>query len=618
MGLAKFYMLQCTKFSGGVMAEQIENVMNLDEMKEFVDSVQDVALQTQRVTEQFIAQQAANGFQVEDALGLNTTFTELWRCMMTDSSKLMQHQMDLWKDMTKLGEYTMYRMAGMDVQPVIQEAGGDRRFKADDWKDNIAFDALKQSYLLMGRCVLACVASVEGMDEKSHTKAQFFTQQMVDALSPTNFAMTNPTVLRETVEAKGENLLKGFKTFLDDLETGNGRLATKMTDTQAFELGQNIATTPGDVVYENDMVQLIQYRPSTKEVFKRPLLVVPPWINKYYILDLQPKNSLIKWLVDQGHTVFVISWVNPGESHAEKNFENYLQEGMIDVLDVIEQITGEPQVNTIGYCLGGTLLAATNGYLTAEGNKRIASSTYFTTMIDFTDPGEIGVFIDDEQLDNLEKKMDKDGYLEGSSMASAFNMLRANDLIWPFFIQSYLMGKEPMSFDLLYWNSDSTRMPAAMHRFYLRNMYQDNLLCKKKGLNLLENDIDLSEVKTPSYFLSTIDDHIAPWQSTFSGAKLMAGPVRFVLGGSGHIAGVVNPPAANKYGYKTGAKPSGRAETWLKNSKQHEGSWWNDWSNWVKKYVGSAKLVPARIPGEGPMKVIEAAPGRYASTRIMP
>ncbi|MDX1654371.1 MAG: alpha/beta fold hydrolase, partial [Candidatus Competibacteraceae bacterium] len=371
----------------------------------------------------------------------------------------------------------------------------------------------------------------------------------------------------------------------------------------------------GKVVYQNELIQLIQYEPSTEQVYQKPLLVVPPWINKFYILDLRPKNSFIKWWVDQGFTVFVISWVNPDENLADRNFEDYLQQGPLAALDAIEQATGEKEVNGVGYCLGGTLLASTLGYLAAKNDKRIRSGTFFTTMIDFSRPGELEVFIDEEQITQLEKRMEKRGYLEGSEMATTFNMLRANDLIWSFFINNYLLGKDPFPFDLLYWNSDSTRMPAAMHSFYLRNMYQRNLLKEPGGITLLDTPIDLTKVKTPVYFLSTIEDHIAPWKSTYGGTQVFKGSVRFVLGGSGHIAGVINPPVGGKYHYWTGNKTPADPHEWFESAKQNQGSWWPDWHKWVEKQAG--EKVPARKPGDGKLKVIEDAPGSFAKFRLV-
>jgi len=437
----------------------------------------------------------------------------------------------------------------------------------------------------------------------------------VDALSPTNFPITNPEVLRSTLESGGENLLNGLRNLLGDLERGKGRLNIRMTDLDAFELGKNVATTPGKVIYQNELMQLIQYTPTTETVYKRPLMVVPPWINKYYILDLRPKNSFIKWWVDQGFTVFVLSWVNPDEKMSEKNFEDYLARGPLTAMDKITEVTGESEINALGYCLGGTLLASCQAYLAAKGDNRIQSATFMTTMLDFSKPGDLGVFIDEEQLSSLEQMMEKRGYLDGSEMATTFNMLRANDLIWSFFVNNYLLGKDPFPFDLLYWNSDSTRMPACMHSFYLRTMYQKNLLVQPGAIELLGESIDLRKIEQPAYFLSTIEDHIAPWKSTYLGARHFSGKVRFVLGGSGHIAGAINPPTANKYGFWVNTKLPASSEDYLASAKQQEGSWWSDWLEWIKPMAG--EQVPAREPGGGKLPPLEDAPGSYVQLRIV-
>jgi polyhydroxyalkanoate synthase len=388
------------------------------------------------------------------------------------------------------------------------------------------------------------VADVEGLTPEAQKKVAFFTRQYIDALAPSNFALTNPEVFRETIATGGQNLVKGLHNLLDDIERGNGQLKISMTDPKAFELGVNIGTTPGKIVFQNDLMQLIQYEPTTPKVARRPLLIVPPWINKYYILDLRENNSFIKWMVDSGLTVFVISWVNPDARHAGKEFADYLVEGPLTALDAIEKATGEKEINAVGYCLGGTLLAAQLSYMAAKKDKRIVSATFMTSLVEFSNPGELGVFVDEGQLDNIEKRMIERGYLEGSEMAETFNMLRGNDLIWSFVINNYLMGRDPFPFDLLHWNTDSTRMPARMHSFYLRNMYLDNKLRKPGGITLAGVPIDLSRITTPTYFASSMEDHIAPWKTTYAGPQLMRGKARFTLSGSGHIAGMINPPNA--------------------------------------------------------------------------
>ena len=587
-----------------------------------------VTEQSQRIVQAFVERQASSPreFNPLEPAVISKAYQALWQQMLTDPRRLVEAQVSLWQDYAKLWENTARRMAGEDgedVEPAAAPEPGDRRFKDDAWAENPLYDHIKQSYLLASKFVLSTVRETQGLDAHTAQQVDFYTRQFIDALAPTNFAMTNPEVARRTVETGGENLVQGLSNMLEDLERGQGRLRIRMTDLEKFKLGENVAVTPGKVVFENDLMQLIQYVPTTEVVRKRPLLIVPPWINKFYILDLRPKNSFIKWAVERGHTVFVISWVNPDEQLAEKSMDDYMLEGPVAALDAIEKATGESRVNAIGYCLGGTLLAATLAYLkagrtaqTTEATGRrsvIESATFFTTMVDFEEPGELGVFIDEEQLSLVEESMKEKGYFDGSKMAETFNLLRANDLIWSFVINNYLMGKDPFPFDLLYWNSDSTRMPRAMHSAYLRDMYQHNRLREPGGITLDGVPIDLATVDAPIYILSTREDHIAPWRSTYAATRLYRGPIRFVLAMSGHIAGVVNPPAANKYGYFTGEIASA-PDTWLEAATAHDGSWWPDWDAWVGKHDGGE--APPREPGAGALPVIEDAPGRYVKVRI--
>jgi polyhydroxyalkanoate synthase len=548
-----------------------------------------------------------------DELGIGQAFMELAAKMLANPVRLAEAQMNLWWNYMSLWQSSMLRMMGAPAEPVAEPAKGDKRFKHEDWHEHFLFDYVKQSYLIAARWLHDQVGSVEGLPDQTKKKVDFFTRQYIDALAPSNFALTNPEVFRETIATGGQNLVRGLNNLLDDIERGNGQLKISMTDTKAFELGVNIATTPGQVVYQTELMQLIQYEPSTKKQWQRPLLIIPPWINKYYILDLREKNSFIRWAVSQGMTVFVVSWVNPDAKLAHKDFEDYMTDGTLAALDAIEKATGEKAVNAIGYCLGGTLLAATLGYLAAKKDKRIASATFMTALVDFTAAGELEVFIDEAQVSSLEKKMAERGYLEGAEMANTFNLLRANDLIWTFVINNYLLGRDPFPFDLLHWNCDSTRMPAKMHSFYLRNMYMKNLLRKPNALTLAGAKIDLSKVNVPTYFVSAIEDHIAPWKTTYAGPSIVGGKSRFVLSGSGHIAGMVNPPAAQKYGYWTNASLVDSPDQWLEAAEQHNGSWWPDWLKWVGPHLG--REVPARIPGKGKLKVIEAAPGSYARLR---
>jgi polyhydroxyalkanoate synthase len=574
------------------------------------ESLASAAEKSAKVMGEFASRNAA---MRGDELGLGKAFMELAAQMLANPARLAESQMNLWWDYMNLWQGSMLRLMGGTAAPVVVPAQGDKRFKHEDWHEHFLFDYIKQSYLITARWLHDQVASVDGLDEHTKKKVDFFTRQYIDALAPSNFALTNPEVFRETIASGGQNLVKGLNNLLDDIERGGGQLRISMTDAKAFELGVNIATTPGKVVFQNELMQLIQYEPTTKKVWKRPLLIIPPWINKYYILDLREKNSFMKWAVDQGMTTFVISWVNPDEKLAHKNFEDYLVEGTLAALDAVEKATGEPDSNVVGYCLGGTLLGATLGHLAAKKDKRIASATFMTSLLDFTAAGELEVFIDESQVASLEKKMNERGYLEGSEMASTFNMLRANDLIWSFVINNYLLGRDPFPFDLLHWNCDSTRMPAAMHSYYLRNMYMKNLLAQPGGLTLAGTKIDLSKVTVPTYFVSAIEDHIAPWKTTYAGPALLGGKNRFVLSGSGHIAGMVNPPAANKYGYWTNDRLPDKPDEWFAGASQHEGSWWPSWREWLTPYLG--REVPARVPGRGKLKVIEAAPGTYARIR---
>jgi polyhydroxyalkanoate synthase len=583
-----------------------------------------IAERSQRIVADFLKRQGAEGAMQAggakslDPLNLGSAFFEMTARLMANPAKLMQAQFSFWQDYMTLWQNTARRMMGeAPSAPVAAPAPGDKRFKDDAWQQNEVFDFIKQSYLLSARWMQGLVKDVEGLDDKAAQKVDFYTRQFVDALAPSNFVLTNPEVLRKTAETGGENLLKGLNNLLADLERGRGKLSIKMTDPDAFRIGQNIAVTPGKVVYQNALMQLIQYAPTTETVLKRPLLIIPPWINKYYILDLRPKNSFVRWAVAQGHTVFMVSWVNPGEELHAKSFEDYMKEGVLDALAAIEQATSEKDVNAIGYCLGGTLLGATLAYMAAKKDTRIKSATFLTTMLDFTQAGELSVFIDEEQLKSLEEKMDSRGYLDGSEMATTFNMLRANDLIWSFVVNNYLLGQEPFPFDLLYWNSDSTRMPATMHSFYLRKMYQENKLAEPGGIVLDGVPIDLGRVTIPTYTLSTREDHIAPWTSTYKGMQLLGsakkGKARFVLAASGHIAGVVNPPEAGKYSHWTGGELPDEAESWFAGATELSGSWWPDWQRWVADQAKAT--VAARTPGERDLKPIEDAPGSYVQVR---
>ena len=575
-------------------------------------SMADIAARSQHLVNDWLKRQSKEGMAL-DPLNIGGAFLEMTTKLLANPAHLVQAQMGFFKDYMTLWQNTRLRILGEAPAPVIDSDPKDKRFADPAWRQNEIFDFIKQSYLLSARYITDVVTHVDGLEPKTAQKIDFYSRQFVNALSPSNFVLTNPEVLRKTRESGGENLVRGLSNLLSDLEQGRGNLRIKMTDSEAFKVGGNIAVSEGQVIYQNELIQLIQYKPLTETVYARPLVIFPPWINKFYILDLRPKNSLVRYLVSQGHTVFMVSWVNPDERLAEKNFDDYMADGVLASLAAIVKITKMREVNAIGYCLGGTLLAATLGYMKAKGDERIKSATFLVTLTDFTDAGELGVFIDEEQLSNLEEKMQKRGYLEGSEMATTFNMLRANDLIWSFVVNNYLLGKEPFPFDLLYWNSDATRMPPAMHSFYLRNMYQKNLLAKPCGISMKGVAVDLGKIDIPVYFLSCREDHIAPWTSTYKGARLFGGKVRFVLAASGHIAGVVNPPEGGKYNHFVNNAMPESADEWFAGATEVAGSWWPDWQRWVTSF--DKYQVPARVPGKGRLKAIEAAPGSYVAVR---
>ena len=553
------------------------------------------------------------GELADDVTDVVKTVGQVAEYWLSDPQRAVELQASLGRAYLDLWAGAVKRMAGEPAAPVISADPKDKRFADPEWSQNQFFDFLKQAYLLTAQWADHLVKDAAGVDEHTRAKAEFYVKQIANAISPSNFVLTNPELLRETLAANGENLVRGMRMLGDDIKAGQGHLKITQTDPAMFEVGRNLALTPGKVVFQNDLIQLIQYEPTTAEVLKVPLLIVPPWINKYYILDLAPEKSFIKWCVDQGVTVFVISWVNPDARLATKTFEQYMTEGPLAALDAVEAATGVRKINTIGYCVGGTLLAITLAYLAAKRKNRVLSATMFVAQVDFTYAGDLKVFVDEERLQQLEAHMKEQGYLEASRMATAFNMLRSNDLIWPYVINNYMRGKKPFPFDILYWNADSTRMPAANHSFYLRSFYLDNKFAKGE-LKIGGSKLDLRKVKLPIYNLATREDHIAPAKSVLFGSQYFGGPVKYVLAGSGHIAGVINPPAKAKYHYWTGAPPSGDdVEAWLKTAQQHPGSWWPDWLDWLKSQ--DAKTVPARKIGAGKLKPIEDAPGSYVKVR---
>lgn len=550
----------------------------------------------------------ARAVQADEMGEVVKTLSQVSEYWLSDPKRTLEAQTRLWSGFFNLWSSSLARVAGEEARPAIEPSPSDRRFNDPEWSRNQFFDTLKQSYLLLSDWAEDLVDEASDLDPHTKHKAQFYIKQIASALAPTNFVGTNPELIKETLASNGENLVRGLSMLAEDIQAGHGDLKVRMTDTKQFKVGENMATTPGKVVMRNDVCELLQYTPTTETVLKRPLLIVPPWINKFYILDLNAQKSFIKWAVEQGHTVFVVSWVNPDERQAHKSFEHYMREGIYASLDTISDITGERQVNTVGYCVGGTLLAVTLAHAAAIGDDRIASATFFTTQVDFTYAGDLKVFVDEAQLKMLEEQMTRRGYLDGKKMASAFNMLRANDLIWPYVINNYLKGREPLPFDLLYWNSDSTRMPAANHLFYLRNCYLDNTL--SRGTMVVDGvRLDLRKVTVPVYNLATRDDHIAPAQSVFLGSQFFGGDVRFVLAGSGHIAGVINPPNKNKYQFWTGGPAEGRYEDWLAKADETAGSWWPDWQSWVE--AQNDERTDARGEGSRNYPAIADAPGTY-------
>ncbi len=547
-----------------------------------------------------------------DPLNISGALVSLTKAMGASRETVADAQKAWWRDVTLLWESTALKVMGGEAKPLVEPPPGDRRFRAEEWRSNEIFDFVKQSYLLTANAMKDMVAGLEGLSPEERRRVAFFTKQFADAFAPTNFPLTNPDVLKATLASNGENLLKGLENLAADIARGQGELSIRQS-ADGFVIGENVATAPGKVVFRNGLMELIQYSPTTETVHARPLLIFPPWINKFYIIDLRPENSFVRWLVGQGYTVFLVSWVNPDTKAAQKGFEEYMREGVFEALDAVEKATGVRDPNCVGYCIGGTLLAATLAWMAQKKDTRIHSATFWAAQTDFSEAGDLQVFVDDAQLEALQKQMqDSGGVLKGSKMAGAFNMLRANDLIWSFVINNYMLGKDVAPFDLLYWNSDTTRMPEKLHLSYLRNCYRDNALAKGE-MEMGGVRLDLSKVKVPVYLQSAKEDHIAPARSVYKAVQLFSGPVRFILAGSGHIAGVINPPAAGKYQYWTNDRHAPDFDAWLPGAKETAGSWWPDWNAWLSKLSG--EQVPARQPGDGKLKPIGDAPGTYVKVK---
>lgn len=575
----------------------------------------------QDVIKEFFAKQSdlrrVTGELPNDPLNVGEAYQEMVKGLAADPGTVLQRQFNLWGDYARLMATMSRKMAGEEVGPTIEPSKGDKRFLHPAWEENHMLDFVKQSYLVFSNWLETTVTQLEGMDDHEKKKAEFYTRQFLDAFAPSNFAMLNPEVIEATLESKGENLLKGLKNLLEDIDRGHGELSIRQADLEHFKLGENIATTPGKVVFQNEIFQLIQYTPTTEKVAKTPMLICPPWINKFYILDLQPKNSFIKWLVEQGRTVFVISWVNPGTELKNKTFEHYIREGLFEALDAIKEATGEEKVDTIGYCIGGTMLSMALSLMAKKGDKRINSATFFTAQADFTEAGDLLLFVDDAQLDAIEKQMDAaGGVLEGRAMATTFNMLRSNDLIWSFMIDNYMKGKDPAKFDLLFWNSDATRMPKGVHLFYLREFYQHNRLAEGE-MKMDGETLELGAVDIPIFMQAGETDHIAPYRSIYRTAQLYASKgndkVQYMLAGSGHIAGVVNHPDKHKYHHSVNVALPKSVEAWQEKAERHAGSWWPYWIEWLSEV--SRGETDARQPGDGGLAIIEDAPGSYVKVK---
>jgi polyhydroxyalkanoate synthase subunit PhaC len=548
-----------------------------------------------------------------DPFHVGPALTEVMGKLAAQPDKMLRAQADLYARFMELWQNAARRAAGEDTQPVIAPSAGDKRFNDPEWEKQPVFDVMKQSYLLTVDWLNSVVGQVEDVDPMAKRRVEFFMKMLTDAFSPSNFLISNPVALREAIATKGESIARGMENFAADLERGHGQLSISQTDFQPFKIGENIATAPGKVVYQNDVLQLLQFSPTTEQVHEIPLLIFPPWINKWYILDLRPENSMIRWLTGQGFTVFVASWVNPEGETAKKTFEDYLFEGVYAATDAVMRQCGVDRVNTVGYCIGGTLLSCALAHMAAKGDKRIASATFFAAQQDFTEAGDLLLFTDEAWVQDIEKRMDMEGgVLPSQNMADTFNSLRANDLIWSFFVNNYLLGKEPRPFDLLFWNSDQTRMPKTLHLFYLREFYGKNRLAKGE-LELGGETLDLHNVKTPVFIQSSKDDHISPFRSVYRGARLFGGPTTFIMAGSGHIAGVINHPDAKKYQHWVNETLPEKVEDWRAGAVEHPGSWWPYWGKWLRERAGP--MAPARDPAKGPLKPLEDAPGSFVLVR---
>ncbi len=586
------------------------------DMEQLSENMAEMTAEFQKMAHDFMDSQNTQKSDIEtDPMHIGETLLELTKYYSSHPEQLVEKQMNLWQDYMNLWQNASRKMMGDDtVEPSIEPERGDKRFKDAEWQENQIFDFIKQSYLLTSRHLADAADDITPENGHDKEKMNFFTRQFIDAMSPTNFAMTNPEVIRETVESNGQNLAKGMENIIRDYDPETGKFTVSMTDNEKFELGRNVGATPGKVIYRNDLIELIQYSPTTEKQYKKPLLIIPPWINKFYILDLRPENSLVKWLTDKGYSTFIISWRNPDKSMSDMGLDDYMNLGVLTAIEMVKKATGEEKINTVGYCIGGTMLSCTLAYLAAKDDlDQISSSTFLVTQVDFSEAGELTIFVDEKQLADMKQNMEKQGYLDGKTMSNTFNMLRSNDLIWSFVINNYMKGKDPFPFDLLYWNGDNTRLTRACHLQYLDDMYKNNNLVKPGAVSLNDTPLDLTKVTIPTYIQAAHTDHICPWKSVYKDTWNFSGPKRFMLAGSGHIAGVVNPPSAKKYNHWLNDDLPHDADAWLEGATSVVGSWWDDWHKWLSKKSGAK--VTARIPGDGPLEILEDAPGSYVKVR---
>ncbi len=589
----------------------------IEQSAEFAANFSEVIDTTQKIWSKFLSAEPDEAMQSRpDPLNTMPAWTDLWRTAFDHPQEMATATLEYWSDQMELWRASSLKALGADNPPEPQLshlAPAGKRFSHKEWSENAVFEYIKQSYLLTSGWLTDTVHSLPEMDPRERKKAEFYTRNFVEAMNPANFFALNPEVLEATLSEKGENLVRGLKMMLADIERGKGQLLIRQTDMDAFEVGRDMAVTKGKVVWQNDILQLIQYAPTTEKVYRVPLLIIPPWINKFYILDLNPKKSMVRWLVDQGHTVFVISWVNPDTRQKDETWDSYLQDGALAAIDKVLEECGTKTTHIASYCIGGTMAGSLMAYLGKKRDKRVASATFFTAQLDFEDAGELQVFVDDQTISLVDDEMEK-GFLPAQKMAMAFNMLRSGDLIWSYVVNNYMLGKDPFPFDLLYWNADSTAMPAKVHHFYLETFYHLNAFAAG-DLSVLETPVQLSDIKGPVYHVATREDHIAPAASVYQGARMMTGAdVRLILSGSGHIAGVVNPPAAHKYQYWTNPDLSADTlEDWLHDAVETSGSWWPDWHDWLAEKSG--RMVSARAPGHV-IGMVEDAPGSYVKVRF--